>query len=82
MVVEILPCVNCTMRNPDGRQFESGRSSQGQQKLLPEHKESELQSLLVDLDRSLDSVDRIRDRIGGIIGYRERRKGRGKRSKS
>lgn len=82
LIVEILPCINCVMRKPDGQQS-LGLSNQTQQKtMINDNKESELRSLLVDLDRSLNSVYRIRDQISAIIGDSEQRKGRGKRGKN
>ncbi|MDR7867749.1 MAG: hypothetical protein RIN56_13125 [Sporomusaceae bacterium] len=75
LIIELLPCLNSTMRNIEGRQNES-RPNQQQQTLLPGYKDSELNSLLIDLDRSLKSVEQIRDRICEITGYGGERKKR------
>ena len=79
--VELLPCVNCTMRNTEVRQSEPSRQSLIQQTVLPEYSESEVRNLLFELDRALKSVYRVRDRISEITGYGEQTKGRGRGKK-
>lgn len=81
LIVEIFPCINCTMRNTE--QFDLSRLNQIQQKIIiQDNRESELRNLLLDLDRSLNSIDRIRNRISSIIGNGEQRQGRGKKGKN
>ncbi len=81
LVVELLPCVNCTMRNINSKHYDSNKSNLTQHTIFSDNREGEIEKLLLELDRSLKSVDRIRDRIGEIAGF-ERKKGRGNKAKN
>lgn len=75
LIIEILPGVNCTMRNMETRQPEPSRPVLLQQVSPYDNKDAELRNLFFDLDRSLKYIDRIRNRLGELTGYDEKKRG-------
>ncbi len=72
LLVEVAPCVNCVMRGLENRRTErhDELKAETQQTLFsdPPYGEREMENLLLDLENSLEAVNRLRNRMRELVG--------------